>query len=53
LNNSNAPSINGGKWVTDGWQGSVLRASEVNDLESVNAFFDSSYKFLLNQLKNK
>lgn len=51
---SSAPSNDHGQWTTKGWQGAVLRASEINNLDETNTFFISSFKFLLNQLlKNK
>lgn len=46
-----APQLGGGKWLSETWQGAVLKASEASSLESINAFFGSSYKFLVKELK--
>ncbi len=48
---NDAPDLASGNWLTEGWQGAVLKASDFNTLEEVNSFFESSYKFLLSQLK--
>lgn len=47
------PDLASGNWLTEGWQGAVLKASEINTLEDINSFFESSYKFLLAQLKEQ
>ncbi len=49
---SAAPSNTNGQWITEGWQGAVLKASDVSNIEETNAFFKEAYDFLLNQLKN-
>jgi len=49
---SSAPSNTSGQWLTEGWQGAVLRASDISNIEDTNAFFKEAYEFLFNQLKN-
>ena len=46
-----ATDLEAGKWLTEGWQGAVLRTSEFNTIKEVNSFFEASYQFLINQLK--
>jgi len=46
-----APQLNNGTWLTETWQGAVLKASDASSLESVHAFFELSYKFLVRELK--
>ncbi len=44
-----APALEKGQWLTHDWQGSILRVSEIEDLDNVNNFFKSTYTFLLTQ----
>ena len=46
-----ATVLEAGEWLTEGWQGAVLKASEFSSLKEINAFFEDSYQFLINQLK--
>lgn len=53
INYDKAPNLDRGEWLTEGWQGAVLKASDTINVEGANSFFDSSYQFLLDQLKQK
>jgi hypothetical protein len=48
----NVPKIENGVWLTEGWQGAVLKISDANTIEGINDFFKFSYQFIYNQLKN-
>lgn len=46
-----APKLENGEWLTESWQGAVLKASDAQNIESINDFLKSSYQFIYNQLK--
>jgi hypothetical protein len=53
LDFAEAPGVNPGKWLTEGWKGAVLPVTELSELESsvqVDAFFKRSFEFFATRL---
>lgn len=53
LNYSDAPSIEGSRWITDGWEGAVLPISSITDnrLQAVSEFYSKTSSYLKEKLK--
>lgn len=53
LDYSDAPSIVGSRWITDGWEGAVLPISAItnNPLEVVSEFYSKTSSYLKDKLK--
>lgn len=54
INYKNAPELEDGQWLTEGWQGAVMKASNISSEKQVSDFLKQAFDFLKNELsKNK